>query len=212
MTTKDYNKLLVQLVSVSRNADPAMVGCAIRDSLHSQASDSRRWPSDEEFLEALLAPNLFHMVVRARLKSLLVGVENYLRTDKVEGGPIRSGDPTLNIEHLMPQSWEKHWSLGRAPSETRLRERQAAIHQLGNLTLLTTKLNPSLSNNAWSKKRASIAKQTLLRLSTSSVLTAPEGVTTMSDVEWATDWDEERISLRSRWMAEQAIQTWPKLS
>jgi hypothetical protein len=34
--------------------------------------------------------------------------------------------------------------------------RESVLHVIGNLTLLTEKLNPSVSNGPWSKKRPAI--------------------------------------------------------
>ena len=57
---------------------------------------------------------------------------------------IRRG--SYAIEHVMPQAWVKHWPLPPGGSEP---ERDARIHRLGNLTLLTKKLNSTVSNGPW---------------------------------------------------------------
>jgi len=215
LTAQDYNRLFLQVLSSAKLSDPQFVGEEIESALLAQTADSRRWPTDEEFIASLTQPNIFNFLVRARLKAVLVGVKNHLRTDKTEPGPLlRSGDPKLNIEHLLPQAWEKTWPLSVDPiDETyqeHLRRRLSAVHQLGNLTLTTTKLNPSLSNKPWAAKKKDITKHSLLRLTTSSVLTAPETNTILSDEGWSSLWDEERIARRSDWIAKQALMTWPR--
>lgn len=210
LTTKDYNRLFVQILSTVRQSDPQHVGNAVVEALRDQTADSRHWPSDDDFRSALLQPNLFHLVVRARLKALLVGIENLLHTDKTEQGPFKSGDTKLNIEHLMPQSWDKNWPISAHPSDQQLRQRGDVIHQLGNLTLLTTKLNPSVSNKAWAQKSKAIKQHSLMRITTSSVPTAPDSVSDMSDDQWFSQWDEDRIGIRGKWLAEQAILAWPR--
>jgi hypothetical protein len=60
------------------------------------------------------------------------------------GMRIRRG--SYAIEHVMPQAWVKHWALPASGTEA---DRDARIHRLGNLTLLTSKLNATVSNGPW---------------------------------------------------------------
>jgi hypothetical protein len=214
-TTKDYNRLFLQVLTTAKAADPLVAGDTVLHALLSQQSDSRRWPSNHEFEDALMVPNLFHAVTRARLKSMLLGIEHHLHTDKTEPTPLFSySENALNVEHLLPQSWEKNWPLGVAPGDPDYdalhEKRRLAVHQLGNLTLTTSKLNPSMSNKAWSEKKKAIQKHSLLRLTTSSVLTAPDGVPEMDDHWWSSSWDEDRIHLRGEWLRDRALQIWPR--
>ncbi|WP_406155938.1 DUF262 domain-containing HNH endonuclease family protein [Streptomyces sp. NBC_00882] len=212
MTTKDYNRLFVQVLADAQESDPARAGFAVARSLWNQTAEARLWPDDQIFLEALIAPDLYRRSYRARLKALLVGLENHLRTPKTELAPIlSSSDSRLNIEHVLPQKWETHWPLADGDSEKVLEKRHGAVHQLGNLTLTTTKLNPSLSNREWLRKKDELRAHSLLRLTTSSVLSVPEGL----DQNWTTDrwvesWDEDRIQLRTLWLAGIALRAWPK--
>jgi hypothetical protein len=215
LMTKDYNRLFLQVLAAAREANPELAGETVESTLLGQTSESRRWPTDEEFYQALTQPNIFNLVIRARLKALLTGLENYLRTDKTElGSVLLNGDTKLNIEDLMPQSWEKHYPLGPALAnegqQERIRRRWEDLHRLGNLTLTTTKMNPSLSNKPWAQKRKDLGKHALLRLTTSSVLTAPTTDSGMNDDTWATTWDEARIFTRGEWLAAQALQAWPR--
>jgi hypothetical protein len=127
---------------------------------------------------------------------------------------LLNGNSKLNIEHLMPRSWEKNWPLGLAlPSESQqeqIRRRWDDVNRLGNLTLATTSMNPSLSNKPWRQKKKDLGKHSLLRLTNGSVLTAPPNDLALDDGSWAAEWDEARISARGWWLAEQAIQAWPR--
>jgi hypothetical protein len=212
MTTKDYNRLFVQVLADAQQSDPTRAGHAVVRSLWNQTADARLWPDDQTFLAALIANDLYRRSYRARLKALLVGLENHLRTPKTEHAPaLSSADPRLNIEHVLPQKWETHWPLNDGDSEESLKKRHEAVHQLGNLTLTTTKLNPSLSNREWPHKKDSLGAHSLLRLTTSSVLSAPEGLRDKwSNERWAECWDEDRIQLRTLWLAGIALQAWPK--
>lgn len=214
-TTKDYNRLFLQVLAAAKTAEPHHAGEAVVDSLLSQKADSRRWPSDEEFSQALQVPNLFHVITRARLKSMLLGIEHSLHTGKTEPTELLSYvDGRVNIEHILPQKWETHWPLGAAPGDedydSILERRQGAIHSLGNLTITTSKLNPSMSNKAWEAKRKELQKHSLLRITTASVLSAPDPTTAMSDETWAAEWNEERIDRRTDWLRDQALRVWPK--
>lgn len=214
-TGKDYNRLFLSVLAAAKATDPAVAGEAIVQALLSQQADARRWPTDAEFSEAMLVPNIFHTVTRARLKSLLVGMEHHLHTDKTEPTVmLSSGESSLNIEHILPQSWQKTWPLDAAPGdddyEAVRQRRDQSVHQLGNLTLTTTKLNPSLSNRPWKEKKKDLEKYSVLRLTRASVLTAPDPVSAIDEQEWSASWDERRIKTRSEWLCGLALRVWSR--
>ncbi|UKA72239.1 DUF262 domain-containing protein [Arthrobacter sp. FW306-06-A] len=211
MPNGDYNKLFVQLMEVASGAEPECVGDTVVGALAAQTADSRRWPSDEEFAAALADTGLYKSVYRARLRSLLVGLENHLQSGKTEPGrQLSSTDSKLNIEHLMPQEWGKHWALPDNHTEDDLLRRTSAVHQLGNLTLVTTKLNPSLSNKNWEYKKPAIQKHSLLRLTTGSVLSRPETADEFDEASWSDQWDEARIAARTHHLIGAALEAWPR--
>ncbi|MGP3999767.1 HNH endonuclease family protein [Streptomyces sp. 8N706] len=155
------------------------------------------------------------MAQRRRVRDRAGGAQplNQLRTDRTEPGVLHgNGAAQLNIEHLLPQKWETHWPLEADADEERIRRRGDAVHQLGNLTLTTTKLNPSLSNQGWSEKKDGLRRHSLLRLTTASVLTVPDELRRSSHWDsdtWAADWNETRIGLRTMCLARQALRAWP---
>jgi hypothetical protein len=207
---KDYNKLFVQLIADARQ-DPARAGERMEAALLAQTAASRVWPDDRHFLADLTKPELFNRVRRARMKSLLVGLEHQLRTNRTAGGPAaRAGDNKVNIEHLMPQRWAEHWPLPAGADEDRVRRRQDAIHTLGNLTLVTGRLNSALSNRPWRLKRPEVQRHSLFVLTQGSVLTAPPGVEPALAEVWAQDWDEDRIRARTEHLAQVALRRWPR--
>ena len=68
----------------------------------------------------------------------------------------------MSVEHVLPQTWMTHWPLpdGRmAPADrmtgadqpmlAAIRTRDAALHTMGNLTLVTVPANTSASNRAF---------------------------------------------------------------
>jgi hypothetical protein len=211
MTSKDYNNLMRSVLSAAQAAEPANIGEAVQRKLSEETAPSRLWPSDSQFRQGLLEAALYSRVVRGRLRALLVGLENHLTTGKTESvAPHRAAESGLTIEHLLPQGWRAHWPLAEPGLDAEI-ARDDALHRLGNLTLLTAKLNPSVSNKAWPSKRTEIQKHSLLRLTTSSVLTAPPNADPrQTDAVWVSDWDESRITTRGRWLADVAVVAWPR--
>jgi hypothetical protein len=86
--------------------------------------------------------------------------------------------------------------------------RAASIHKLGNLTLLTTKLNPSVGNREWEHKKNEIRRHSLMRLTTSSVLSVPPGVTEFDYASCTEEWNEERIRVRGELLTDLALEVW----
>src|SRR5262249_15829456 len=149
-----------------------------------------RWPDDVEFRKAWLGLPLYERA-RPRLRFILGTLEEYMRkaTEKTEAFALPS---KLEIEHVMPQSWESNWPLPSGePLNGRFSEhRRELIHTIGNLTLVTKKLNATLSNAAWSAdtddvpcKRKTIKTHSLMMLS--------------KDIVEQVEWNEDRISDRA---------------
>ena len=127
---------------------------------------------------------------------ILMGIEEQLRTDKAE---IQQVPDNLHIEHVMPQAWHNNWPL---PDETEddsgaAIKRDRTIHTIGNLTLVNGRLNASLSNAPWDRKRKTLAAHSVLFLNKKLVNEGPEV------------WDEQAIARRAEWLHEKAVKIWP---
>lgn len=209
LSTGDYNRLFLQILTSAMDCPAAQAGDVVERSLAAQTAESRRWPTDAEFSSALRNDALYISLNRPRLKTLLVALENHLRTGKTEPGPLlSSSERKLTIEHLLPRAWEKHWPLPGDADESRILLRTSSIHRLGNLTLLTSKLNPSVSNREWEHKKSEIRRHSLLRLTTSTVLSAPSAAGGFDDASWTERWDEERVRVRGNSLADLALEIW----
>ena len=128
---------------------------------------------------------------------ILEALEAALHTGKTENVKV---ERKLTIEHLLPVDWERHWPLvvredTPDAQEEALRARNHALHGIGNLTLLTKHLNPSVSNGPWLKKREGILKHSALNLNR---------IFQTVDV-----WNETYISQRSRDLLAVATKIWP---
>jgi len=82
MTTKDYNRLFLELIGrIEENlahADEVVI-----EYLGQQTSESREWPSNDRLQEAFLDLPLYRLLTRARLRMVLEAIEEALRTDKL---------------------------------------------------------------------------------------------------------------------------------
>jgi hypothetical protein len=208
--TKDYNRLFGTLLGIIKSGDPAHAGDLLVDNLAGQSAGNRLWPDDAAFAAGLRNGNLYNDVVRARLRTLLVGLENFYLTSKAEPTiPHRAASKALTIEHVMPVKWEPNWPLPLNSAEESIASRVEHIHALGNLTLATQSLNSTLSNEAWHKKRHTLQSHSLARLTTASILTTPRGVDNFTQDEWVTEWDERRIDMRAEALIGAALSAWP---
>lgn len=211
MTTKDYNRLFGTLLGAIRAGEVTQAGDLLVAGLASQTADSRIWPDDSAFISGLMNNNLYNDLVRARLRTLLVGLENHLLTSRAEPTlPHRAASKALTVEHVMPVTWDANWSLADDGTEEAVAQRRNAIHCLGNLTLATQSLNSTLSNDTWTKKRHTLQTHSLARLTTGSILTFPEGVDKFTQDEWVATWNEERIGIRGLALIRSALATWSR--
>jgi hypothetical protein len=198
LNTRAYNLLFVELLSALRGAD-GLFSSRVREYLLSSDAESNRWPTDREFQEAWLTEPLFRRLARNRVRMVLEAVERRLLEKRVASGKtekvrMQFGEK-LTIEHLMPQGWRKHWPLADSTDEGESR-RDRLIHTLGNLTLLTKKLNPAVSNGPWEQKHQKILDHSVLQLN--------EGL------RGKTSWDERQIEDRGRDLFALALEIWPR--
>ncbi len=148
-TAKSYNKIMAEVVSIIRNASVGQVGHTVREYFASQRSEVAYWPDDDEVRRELEAMPVYRKLSRARLRMVLESIEDHWRgwiSGQISAAGMRIRRGSYAIEHLMPQSWLKHWPLTAGVSDA---ERDNRIHRFGNLTLLTKKLNSTVSNGPW---------------------------------------------------------------
>jgi hypothetical protein len=141
--------------------------------------------------------DFYKKVKKSTQGMILEAIERSLFTGKTEKIKIQRD---LTVEHLLPVEWEEHWPLTikeeSAQAQEKARERRkASIHKIGNLTLVTKKLNPFLSNGPWIKKCPANLKHSALNLNRGFQET---GV-----------WNEDAIAQRSAELFEIAKTIWP---
>ena len=199
LTTKDYNRLFLELVA-KLNAAPSESGRVAEQFLASQTADARLWPSDAQLIDAFVSLPVYSLLTKTRLRMILEAIEDAYRGPRAEDQFVTRG--TLTIEHILPRAWHEHWPLVVPAGETEdsaslLRDR--GLHAFGSLTLLTKALNPAVSNSAWPLKRDALDEHSVLHLN--------KRVLEMNVEQW----DEAAIEARGRQLAARAIMVWPRL-
>ena len=194
-TTMGYSSLFRDLVNVLEDKKSTEAGDIIVEYLATQTANQRLWPSDRQVKDVFVHDPLYRMLRRARLRILLEGIESAMRTDKTE---LSSVTANLTIEHIMPQAWRQNWKLPADPQDRSRaeEERDRLVNSIGNLTLVTRKLNAAMSNVPWQDKRLALRDHSVLFLN--------------KDLEEAPDvWDEAAITERAERLCQAAIKVWP---
>lgn len=210
LTTKNYNKVVITMIRALRDhgTDQNTFVSYLSKEL---TGDASRMPGGSEVIEAIRTRNIYGNTGTLRLRYVLQQLE-YAKRTKFEETTLDTGN--LTIEHIMPQKWAEHWPLPSgftAPAESawqaaldghslddsvkaEMDARQQKVNALGNLTLVTGSLNPSLSNAAWPTKKKGLAKSLLVL---------------NRDVAEKDDWNEEEIQERGERLGELVNRVWP---
>lgn len=202
LTTKNYNRLFVGMISRIRAADGNKVNEMLA-YLSSRQSDIDRWPDDAEWGNAWMGRDQYKGARQSRLRFLFESIELAKRTNMNEDIEIKS---ELTIEHIMPQRWQDNWPIlgfeyldeGDLNRDldylAKQMEREVAVNKIGNLTLLTGPLNASVSNGPYSVKMPAVRSHSSLALN--------------RELNYFDEWDETSISERGRSLFKCACQLW----
>ncbi len=190
--TAGLNRTYVELIRILESSDPMIAGDVIVGFLSRKDSNVASWPTNAEIEEAFLNQNSYRGLTRGRLRIVLEGLEQGLRSEKAEEQEPRRD---LTIEHVMPQEWRENYPL---PPGVASEDRDHTIHTLGNLTLVNRPLNSAMSNAPWIGKREELSKHSTLFLN-------KELVDDYDDVTWG----EAQIEVRARRLSQVAIKVWP---
>ena len=205
LTTKNYNRLFLDVIK-ALDRQGALTAEGLRAVLHSFEGESMRFPTDADLEQSILHAPLYRQLAQYKLRSVLAAIDRAQADRKSEEIDLPKG---LTIEHVMPVKWELNWPIPeqhRTDPEAKLafaQQRNQIIHTLGNLTLITGSLNPSLSNSGWDEKRPELAKFSKLNLNRYFFPTSDR------DQDQLVDWDEEAIRRRGKGMAALAKGIWP---
>lgn len=198
MTTRGYYDLVLPLLDRLASAPENKSGAAVAAFLAEQAGERHLWPDDQRLREAMLMAPVYERLSRGRTRFVLEALEGELRTEKSDAEPIRR---KLSIEHVMPKQWRDHWDelpqASGADGEDPAAARDRIIHAIGNLTLVSKRLNPAMSNAPWADKRAALREHSSLFLNKDLLAHS------------RTRWNETAISARGDRLWRAACAVWP---
>jgi hypothetical protein len=199
-TSKGFNRFVAQMISELLGRDRLTSDEAIESYLGSQTAESTYWPDDDQIREQLKDFRIYRLIPRSRTRMILEALEDHARgytRFRAGAAEQRCTRNSLTLEHVMPQSWEANWPIrdGELPEE-----RTRIIQYLGNLTLLTSKLNSRVSNGAWQGvdgKKSALHAQSSLKLN--------------AEIEdgFGDDWTVNAIKTRNSVLIERVIEIWP---
>lgn len=209
---KEYNKFFVEVVGTLRGLTGSAVPVALEQKLLAGGGTTRIWPTDEQVIEHAVTSPIYAKLRTAALRVILERLEQSLRGKKSETEDIT---PHLQIEHVLPQSWSKHWmledqeisehharypfALGKEKESLAdsIRTRNNLLNSLGNLTLLNEYLNPAASNGSLTLKLDEY-RNSVLRLN--------------RYFDKMDKWDEVAIRKRGRTLADTLCKLYPRTS
>lgn len=178
--TNSLNKTFATLAAA---IDPRDYVGSIRGRLLT-LPDYRRFPSDEEFKEALKSTDMYHLKRRGYF---FRAMENYGRKEEVS-------TTEYTIEHIMPQNANPVWRAALGADWEAVHDRY--LHTLGNLTL--TGYNPEYSDRPFRDKRDMEGgfRDSPLRLN--------QGLGQLES------WDATSIERRAERLALRAVEIWAR--
>lgn len=226
LTRKNYNKNVSSILKAfEENTISNSSLFAWFDGLTGEGS---RMPSDSDVTKGI--ESLPHYSLpKPKLRYLYKHIEMELLTNRQEEVAVSTDG--LHIEHILPTSWHQYWPLksGHAvlgsthiehldnggellPQEVvqEIEHRQLLKNTLGNLTVLTKTLNPSIGNQGWNLKSGDKGiGESLLQLNKQITRTSlwDELYDNLSDGKNV--WDEEMILSRSKLLSSIVNELWP---
>lgn len=200
LTAKAYNRVFPGLVKKLSGMEKPTSAAVAQHLIGLAGGSTQNWPDDVEFGKAWLTGSTYKVLRSAKTKMLLEALELGARNTIHHETQALSTVP-LHVEHVLPVAWQEHWP--SPGDENAIIIRDQLLHNVGNLTLLTERLNPALSNNGFDVKRPEITKS-LLALNAY-----------FQDVRWAAPssaWDEGEIRKRADALFKVAVRVWPYAS
>lgn len=192
LSGSDLGRIVADVIAANTDAEARTLVERVTGQLARLNVTSTYWPGDEEVRRTLATEAAYSRFPRGRLRMVLEAVEDHYRAETGQPQIERKG---YHIEHLLPRSWKDTWPVDTPElAETR----QARVHRLGNLTLLTKSLNSKVSNGPWTSKRAALQDHNTITL-TGRVIKRTEHE----------PWNETLIDARTRELIDTLLRVWP---
>jgi hypothetical protein len=200
VSTKSYAQVFAELIMHVRKSGRQSAGDLIEIHLARQPGTNWYWPDNEEVRAELQTLAAYRRLSRARLRIVLEAIEDHERGWRGSAtglGGERVARGQYVIEHIMPRRWQVHWAL---PEGQMAADRDAILDTIGNLTLLTRRLNSKVSNGPWSGrggKYSAFHSHDVFMLNRQLLEHAKDG------------WDDERIRARTQRLIDVITEIWP---
>ena len=188
----DLGRIVADLIAANSAAESGELVERVTGHLARLNVTSTYWPGNEEIRTTLEKEAAYSRFPRRRLRLVLEAVEDHYRAATGQPQIERKDYP---IEHLLPRSWKETWPVDTSEQAD---ERQARVHRLGNLTLLTKSLNSKVSNGPWASKRSALQDHNTITL-TGRVIKRTE----------REPWSEDLIDARTTELIDRIIEVWP---
>jgi hypothetical protein len=117
------------------------------------------------------------------VRYILFGIEK-----QVSGSDFDFDADTFNIEHVLPENPGEGWEYISD------RDHEQLVYRLGNMTPMLTSQNRNIGNSSFDLKRDTLAAS---QFSITAKIAADNNV-----------WNAERIAVRQKWLATQAVSIW----
>lgn len=192
LTGSDLGRIVVDLIKTNSSTLASELPDRVISHLARLNVTSTYWPGDDEIRTALTTELAYRRYPRPRLRAFLEAIENAFRAETGQPQVERAGFP---IEHILPQKWTDSWPVDTPEAE---QSRQARVHRLGNLTILTSALNSKVSNGPWLDKRRALLEHNTIKLTGRLIEQTQEQ-----------EWDETLIDRRTSALIEVLLKVWP---
>ena len=194
LNTRGYGTLFGDLLrAMTDGAAGQAAAPAVAAFLGSSEKENALWPDDAAFGQAWRSQPAYTVLRRDRLTMIFRALEAAMRGPKHDPVPVPK---SLHVEHLLPRNWRAHWPLPDGADDDAVSARDGLLDTLGNLTLLTGKLNQALADGPWHVKQSALQQYGLMALNASL---ATESA-----------WNEASIRGRTGKLLECALRIWPK--
>lgn len=193
-----FDEVAFRFVQALVDTEPDGIVAVLIQQFEQATTWTSRWPTDQEVSDRLRETDMYHRCAGKGL--LLNGIAQRMHDER--GGDLtmhfRPKDK-LTVEHVAPQNWNRHWKsdLGFGDSDEERHRLNRLVHRIGNLTLVTSKLNNNLGDRPWQHK-AKLLQCDNLEMNRRL----------LADMEGDT-WNREEIDRRSRVITDYVKAVWP---
>lgn len=170
-----FGNLLGRILKYFNEGNMSYYDCVVRALVNDTRLTTQHMPTDKQIMDEFMKSNLYS---RDSVSFVL---------KKIENNESRIPYSQLNIEHVMPQTSTPYW-------ETKVADKDNyddIVNRIGNLTLVDSKDNSSMSNNNFDSKKSTLEKSKHIKMNEYILAKA--------------EWNEIEINNRSKELAKEFI-------